>query len=148
VRGHAMFCWKKTLERGCVMFRKDINRTPQTVRGYSCVAMPCNAFLVLTGLRCSSLHRKNCAKEHLKVFWLILAISADSCWFRGALLFLLDCATTCWFMFGVCYWTGLLLSWQQRVESPHGITYKHLHNLLFLLTFFLPYSWLVGNNPK
>lgn len=41
-------------------------------------------------------------------FWRIplsLAVSAGS-------------SRHCWFMFGVCYWTGLLVSWRLRVESP------------------------------
>lgn len=80
------------------MFRKNINRTLQAVRGHSCIAMPCKAGLVFAGLASlpvfaglpwSLLHREKLAKELLMaVFWLLRAASADSCRFGGALLFL------------------------------------------------------------
>jgi hypothetical protein len=51
VRRHMIFCWSRHL-RGGMMFRKNINITPQTVRG-SCIGSPYNASLVFTDLHLS-----------------------------------------------------------------------------------------------
>ena len=103
MREHVMFCWKPIPERTLnMMFRKNRHGTsPQTVGGGSCIAMLCSTSLSISGplsgplVFCwSSLHREKCAKELLLGFWLILAASADLCWFDRALQFLLDFAAT------------------------------------------------------
>jgi hypothetical protein len=96
--------------RGRLMFRKNINGTPQTIGGCSRIATPYNASLVFTGLRCSLLYRQKCAKEVLVVFQPERSASADLCPFGGALLFLLDGAAATGWCYDVCYWTGLLVS--------------------------------------
>ena len=73
VRGHLMLCWSGCL-RGSMLLRKNINKIPQRVRGYSCVAMPCSALLVFAGHGSPT--------------------SVDSCPFCVALWFLLDIAAT------------------------------------------------------
>lgn len=45
VKGHVVFCCSRRL-RGRAMFRKNINRTPQTVGGHSCIGSPCHVPLV------------------------------------------------------------------------------------------------------
>lgn len=64
--------------------------------------------LVFPGLCWSSLHREKCTKKiflwYSSWFWLLPLTPAG-----GALLFLPDCVChRYWFMFGVCYWAGLL----------------------------------------
>jgi hypothetical protein len=119
--------------------------------------MPCTTLVVfiqdvLAFLRCAVPHCSSlvCPGFHfverntkgllVALLPLILAASTDWCQFSGALLFLLYTAIASgfWFMFGVCYWTGLL------ILRPQGNIYKQVHNSLFLLTFFFPYLWFVG----
>lgn len=68
------------------------------------------------------------------LLWLLLI------WWSLAVSIVLSCHS--WFMFGVCYWSGLLVSWQWRVESPKKLILVG-QNTLSLLTFFSPYLWLV-----
>jgi hypothetical protein len=78
-------------------------------------------------------------KELLVVFQPIFATSADSCRFGGAWFATgLDCCYR--FVFSVCYWTGLLVSWHWRQRS----TSKQVHNPHVLSTIFLPYLWSEG----
>ena len=105
--GHMMFWWSGCLIR-CAMFRKNINKTPKTVKEYSCIAISCNALLVFTDLQlpCSTLlnisshakllwsllvfnFKEKCTSEHM-IFPLILDNSADLTWFDSSLRFLLD----------------------------------------------------------
>ena len=90
---HMMLCWSGCL-RGRVMLRKSINITPWIWE--VALALLCHAMLLwphFSGLRRSSLHREKHIKELLMVFWLILAISLDSCKFCGALQLLLKRAS-------------------------------------------------------
>lgn len=61
------------------MFRKNINRTLQTVKEHFCIVMLHTTALVFAGLSWSSFHRQKYAKNLLMVFWLILATFTDSC---------------------------------------------------------------------
>ena len=121
-----VFFWKLSCERacdillktdtlrGCVVFRKNINRTPQSVRRGPCSALvQCfTSALVVTSWR--EMHqRASCAvfSDPGLLGWLLLiqlslAVSVGS-----------SCCHYC-FMFGVCYWAGLLTCRQWRVESP------------------------------
>lgn len=138
-----MFFWKLLFVRGH-RFRKNINGTPQTVKVYFCLAMPCNAsliFKVWSSLVFIALYfvERNMPKNFLWVLAVPLTLvdlveSYCSCW---------SCIHY-WFMFVVCYWTALLLSWHWRVELPQGTISKQINNTLFLLTFFFPYLWSVG----
>ena len=47
VKGHVISYWSRCL-RGWVMFRKNMNIAPQTVRWCPCIGVPCNALLVFT----------------------------------------------------------------------------------------------------
>lgn len=115
-----MQCFAKSRHlRGPVMFRKNINRTPQTERGCSCMAASSLLYwssLVFAGLHWShffaSLHFIE--KSTLQNFswysgWFWLATSTALCGFGRALLFLLDPAEPqllfCLFVFvfGVYY---------------------------------------------
>lgn len=63
------------------MVRKNINGTPQTVRGYVLallhLAVLRLSLLVFNGLPWFSPHREKHAKERLVVFWLILTTCTD-----------------------------------------------------------------------
>lgn len=108
VRVCMMFCWNRRL-RGCMAFRKSINRTPQTLRGCSCIAMSGSTLLVFTGLH---FVERNSPKSFSRYssqclpFLLTLQIQRSLAISAGS-----SCCCY-WFMFGVCYWTGLLVSWQ------------------------------------
>jgi hypothetical protein len=52
VKRHVTFCWRRCL-RECVMFRKNINTTPATVRRHSGIGSPCNTSLGFTDPRLS-----------------------------------------------------------------------------------------------
>ena len=127
----------------CCLVRIEMDGTPQTVRGCFCIATPCNGSLVFAGHYCSLLVsaglnfvERNAPKNFSwYLFWLILDPSDDSpCLAVSA-------GSSChyWFMFGFCYWTGLLVSRQQNVELPQGTTSKQVHNTPFTLASFFPY---------
>lgn len=120
VRGHVMFCWSRCL-RESVMFEKSISRTPQTVKGCSCIATPYNTWLgfASSAMLCwfllvvfiernmpkNFLWYPGCNFCWLLPIWRSLAVSAGS--------------SQCYcFLFGVCYWIGLLICWQWRLELP------------------------------
>lgn len=84
VKGHVMFCWSECLRWG-MLFRKNLNITPQTVREWftlqsftglcwwhSYIGTLCNTWLVFTDLHVLWLHRKKSTKDLLVVFWLLL----------------------------------------------------------------------------
>jgi hypothetical protein len=96
-------------------------------QGMSHTGTPCNASWVFACLHwpcLSPLHKEKCAKELLVIFQMLLAVSSDSCrfgsephsfsWIKPLLLIHVWCLPITldyWFVFGVCYWTGLLISW-------------------------------------
>lgn len=73
----------------CVMFRNNINRTPQTVRGGSCLGRTCNVSLV--SLLCWFLCQKNIL-WYSGWYWQLLLTHADLvefccfCWIEPPLL--------------------------------------------------------------
>lgn len=74
-------------------------------------------------------------------------IPAGSCRFHGLMPMvraspsLLDWATAT----DLClvFWTGLMISWQRRLELPQGTTSKQVHKCCFPLAFLFPYLFLV-----
>jgi hypothetical protein len=136
--GHVIFSWSGHL-RGCMMFRKNMNISTQTVKGHSLMAMPCNASLFFSDLHFTE---RNAPKNflwysswccQLPVTQLIqqsLAVSARSC-------------QNYWLVFGVCYWTQLLVSLKWRLETPWRTVSKQVHNTLFPINLLSPLS-LVG----
>ena len=100
--------------RGHMMFRKNLNGTSQTVR---------NALLVFIDLH---FVERNAPKNFLWYshwFWMLPlthVLLEESCYFCSI-------HYCYWFMLGVCYWIGLLVSLQQRVESPPETTSKQVY---------------------
>lgn len=76
VRGHLMLCWSRHL-RGCVMFRKNIQITSQTVRGCSCFGSPCNNLLLFACLYLPWICRGKHTKDLIVVLWLVLDATED-----------------------------------------------------------------------
>lgn len=112
-----------------MMFRKDINRTPQTVRWHLSHLCTMQGFTVLDIVERSKPENFFWYSGWLRqlaltcTIWLRLTVSAGS----------YDCY---WFLFDVCYWTGLLVTWQRRVELAQEIMSKQVHNHLFQLISF------------
>lgn len=67
-------------------------------------------------------------------FW-ALPMAPATCWSVALSSWSCRCYA---FVFSACYWTGLLVTWLQRVESPEETASKQVHDALFLLTLFLP----------
>ena len=92
------------------------------------------------------LHREKLAKELLTRFPHSLGLVGEPCgsfWIELIcecwLLNGLDCH--CWFMLVFCYRTGLLISEQQRLESPQWTISKYAHFPHLLKTFLSYYFW-------
>ena len=122
MRGHMVFYWSRRL-RGGMVVRKKMNITAQTVRGHSCIALLCNTLLVshphseaLLVLACVHFVETHKKMSH--------GIPADPCFLCFWWLMLIQWSITVsarqsscsWLMFGVCFWTGLLIFWEQRQE--------------------------------
>lgn len=134
-----MFCWSRRVRRqsrclgGCVMFGKNISRIWQTVKGHSCTATPCNASLVFTSCRemaqrtSHSILVDSCRVHWLMLIWLNLVVSAG--W-----------SSCCWIMLGVCYWTGLLVSWQRSWNHPKELLQNRFTTPFFYKPSFPPTS--------
>jgi hypothetical protein len=136
VKGHAMLCWKQTLEQARDVYKEykwnPINNKRTLL---DCYTSPCfTSSPVFTGLCWSSLPREKCAKELLLVFQLLLA----------ALLFLLDRTTTtdsCLvFAIELDCWYSDHRQWTCLKELLINRSTKTLS----LLIFFLPYLWSVS----
>ena len=132
---------EQKLQRVCDI-RKNIHITFQTVRGCLCTAVPCKASLVFTSCATRCLFslvfaglqflERNTPKNFLRYsscFLLLLLTYAN---------LVASCSFCCigplyWSMFGVCYWTRLLISWQWRLLPPKTSP-KQVHSPL--LSFF------------
>jgi hypothetical protein len=119
-----MFCWGRHLKGG-MMFTKSVSSTQQTMIDALALVSSCNVSRVFAGLCLLWLHSGKCTRELLIVFQLLLAVSADSC------LGVSYGSSCCYSVFCVYRldWTAiidldsmfclvLLISWQQRLESP------------------------------
>lgn len=82
---------------------KECKSNPTDSIWRSCISSPRNTLLVFTILACCDFTERKSARELPKVFWLLLATPADSCWFYGALKW----ATELCLVFAD--WIGLLL---------------------------------------
>ena len=159
VRGYMIFYWIRHLRR-CLMFRKNKNKTPQTVKECSCIGslqhisglfpVLLNRFTLqcFAGLYWSSLvtsWREVCLVESC----LLLATSIYLCQFGRALWFLLDQTTVTDSCLGFADWSGLLLLIQVRCfeldcwypdnknwNHPQRTTSNQVHMSLVLLTIF------------
>lgn len=128
--------------RGLMVFRKNINRTLQTMRKFFCIAMPSKASLVFAGLRCFLLVSTLPWEIHqnlFMVFPLILTSSTDADSYRlgQSLVVSAGSCHTYWFVFWFCYWIWFLVVWLWRVKCPQEITSKQIHYTISLLTFFM-----------
>lgn len=125
---------KWTHERACDVLPK------QTLGRVCATEVQC-----LAGLRWSSFRRRKRTKNLLRVFQLILTVSADLCWLTGTLKFLLDHAdaTDTHSMFAIeldCWYLD-----NEGWNRPHRTT-KQVYSSLFLSTLSFP-KWQVALVP-
>ena len=137
-----MFCWGRHLKGGR-MFTKSVSSTQQTMIDALALVSSCNVSRVFAGLCLLWLHSGKCTRELLIVFQLLLAVSADSCLgvsygssccYSGFCVYRLD--WTAIIDLDSMFCLVLLISWQQRLESPQRITSKQVHIPLVILTIF------------
>ena len=111
--GKTIFCWSWHA-KGDVVFRKNINMTPQTVGRRSCFGSPCNASLIFA---CHDFVERNSPSNLSWYFgdFLLLPWSLAN-WQRLSVSSVLNCH--CWFVFGVCCvdWTADNKDWSQPKE--------------------------------
>lgn len=115
---------RQTLERMCDVCRERKYNTADSERCL-CIDLHCNALLVFTDIPLSWLCREK---------WTSRGILAASWHLWGLLWFLIHLATA----IDLClmFWTGLLISWQWRLESPQRTTSKQVHIPLVLVISF------------
>lgn len=98
--------------RGCMMFRKSIYGTPQTVTGCSCTAMLCKpSMLLLVFASLREMHQRT----SLGIL-LTHGNWAEPCCFCWVMILLLTCVW-CLLLNQIA---GLLVSWQWRVKLSQG----------------------------
>lgn len=146
-----MFSRKLSCERACsVMLKTDTwegtrrleristERHKQWEDALLCRATLHWSLLVFTGLHCLHFIERN-TQGAKKTSPGILADSGHFCGLVAMFQSLAVSAGSCCcyrFVFSVCYWIGLPVSWQGRVESSQETTFKQVHNPIFLFTFF------------
>lgn len=141
LRGHVMFCWKQTLEKLCDVWKEykynPTNREDALALLYHAmlcflVGLPWSHFFT-----CLNFIERNVPKTffswYSSGFWLLLLTHAKSvepwyfCWIEPPL-----------------YWTGLLVFWQLRLESPQGTTSKQVYNPPFPINLHSPLPLVSG----
>lgn len=131
VRRHVTFCQSRCL-RGCVIFGKNVSRIWHW-KDTLVFATPFNTSLVFTSYRemaqrtSHSILADSCHVHWLMLIWLNLVASVgwSSCY---------------WIMFGVCYWTGLLVSWQQSWNHTKELLQNRFTTPFFYKPSFPPTS--------
>jgi hypothetical protein len=101
--GERMFCWSRH-RRGPVMFRNNVNMTPQRVGGGSGVGLPCITLLMFT---CCNLVESNLLKNFLWYsFGYLLTLQTQANRWSHVVSSELNCH--CWVVSGYCQvdWTA------------------------------------------